>query len=62
MRLFSKNFDGNEQNKRKSLYSNETPSYSIVKNWYNEFTCGQRSLPERRPKMFVIPETIDAVR
>ena len=50
----------------KSLYGDEAPSYSTVKNWYNEFNRGRRSLNdefrEGRPKTAVVPENIDAVR
>ena len=50
----------------KSLYGYEAPSYSTVKNWYNEFNRGRRSLKdefrEGRPKTAVVPENIDAVR
>ncbi|XP_037959311.1 uncharacterized protein LOC119688717 [Teleopsis dalmanni] len=50
----------------KSLYGDEAPSYSIVKNWFNEFNHGRRSLNdefrESRPKAAVVPENIDAVR
>ena len=28
----------------KSLYGDEAPSYSTVKNWFNEFNRGRRSL------------------
>lgn len=48
-----------------SLYSNEAPSYSTVKNWYNEFNRGRCSLQdesrEGRPKSVVVPKNIDAV-
>lgn len=48
-----------------SLYSDKAPSYSTVKNWYNEFNRGRRSLQdefrEGRPKSVVVPENIDAV-
>ena len=47
----------------KSLYGDEAPSYSTVKNWFNEFNRGRRSLEdEGRPKTAVVPENIDAVR
>ena len=50
----------------KSLYGDEAPSYSTVKNWFNEFNRGRRSLEdegrEGRPKTVVVPENIDAVR
>ena len=50
----------------KSLYGDEAPSYSTVKNWFNEFNRGRRSLKdedrEGRPKTAVVPENIDAVR
>lgn len=49
-----------------SLYGDEAPSYSTVKNWYNEFNRGRRSLSdelrEGRPKSVVVQENIDAVR
>ncbi|XP_044313067.1 histone-lysine N-methyltransferase SETMAR-like [Drosophila rhopaloa] len=48
-----------------SLYGDGAPSYSTVKNWYNEFNRGRRSLEdegrEGRPKTVVVPENIDAV-
>jgi len=50
----------------KSLYVDEAPSFSTVKNWFNEFNRGSRSLNdefrEGRPKTAVVPENIDAVR
>ena len=50
----------------KSLYGDEAPSYSTVKNWFNEFNRGRRSLNdefrEGRPKQVVVPENSDAVR
>jgi len=50
----------------KSLYGDQAPSYSTVKNWYNEFNRGRSSLNdefrEGRPKTSVVPENIDAVR
>lgn len=49
-----------------SLYSDKAPSYSTVKNWYNEFNRGRCSIQDEfragRPKTVVVPETIDAVR
>ena len=46
----------------KSLYGDEAPSYSTVKNWFNEFILGQRSLKdegrEGRPKTAVVQENI----
>lgn len=49
-----------------SLYGDQAPSLSTVKNWYNEFNRGRLSLSdelrEGRPKSVVIPENIDAVR
>ena len=48
----------------KSLYGDKAPSYSTMKNWFNEFICGRRSLKdevrEGRPKTTVVPEDIDA--
>ncbi|XP_015599901.1 histone-lysine N-methyltransferase SETMAR-like [Cephus cinctus] len=48
-----------------SFYSDKAPSYSTVKNWYNEFNHGRRSLQdefrEGRPKSVVVPQNIDAV-
>lgn len=48
-----------------SLYGNEGPSYSTVKNWYNEFNRGRRSLQdesrEGRPTSVVVAENIEAV-
>ncbi|KAL7739826.1 hypothetical protein ACLKA6_003268 [Drosophila palustris] len=50
----------------KSLYGDQAPSYSTVKNWYNEFNRGRNSLNdefrEGRPKTSVAPDNIDAVR
>ncbi|XP_037952518.1 uncharacterized protein LOC119682999 [Teleopsis dalmanni] len=50
----------------KSLYGDEAPSYSTVKNWLNEFNRGRRSLKdefrEGRPKTAVVPDNIDVVR
>ena len=31
----------------KSLYGNEAPSYSTVKNWFKEFNRGRRSLKDK---------------
>ncbi|XP_055316153.1 histone-lysine N-methyltransferase SETMAR-like [Sitodiplosis mosellana] len=49
-----------------SLYGEQAPSFSTVKNWYNEFNRGRHSLQdehrEGRPKSAVVPENIDAVR
>ncbi|GFU33705.1 hypothetical protein NPIL_562891 [Nephila pilipes] len=49
-----------------SLYSDKAPSYSTVKNWYNEFNRGRCSIPDEsragRPKSVVVPEKINAVR
>lgn len=49
-----------------SLYSDKAPSYSTVKNWYNEFNRGRCSIQDEsragRPKSVVVPEKIDAVR
>ena len=43
-----------------------SPSYSTVKNWFNEFSCERRSLKdevrEDAPKTAVVSENIDAVR
>lgn len=50
----------------KSLYGGEAPSFSTVKNWYNEFVRDRRWLfdefREGRPKSIVVPANIDAVR
>ena len=50
----------------KSLFRDKAPSYSTVKNWFNEFICGRNSLKdevrESRSKTTVVPENIDAVR
>ena len=50
----------------KSLFDDQAPSYSTVKNWFNEFICGRNSLKdevrESRSKTTVVPENIDAVR
>ncbi|GFU36548.1 uncharacterized protein NPIL_180281 [Nephila pilipes] len=49
-----------------SLYSDKAPSYSTVKNWYNEFNRGRCSIQDEsragRPKSVVVPEKINAVR
>ena len=46
------------------LFGDYAPSYSIVKNWFNEFNCGRRSLKdevrEGPTKTAVVPENIDA--
>ncbi|GFT74146.1 HTH_48 domain-containing protein [Nephila pilipes] len=48
------------------LYSDKAPSYSTVKNWYNEFNRGRCSIQGEsragRPKSVVVPEKINAVR
>ena len=50
----------------KSLFGDKAPFHSTVKNWFNEFNCGLRSLKdevrEGRPKTAVVSENIDAVR
>ena len=50
----------------KSLFGDKAPFYSTVKNWFNEFNCGRRSLKdevrEGPPKTAVVSENIDAVR
>ena len=50
----------------KSLFDEKAPSYSTVKNWFNLFNCGRRSLKnefrESPSKTAVVPENIDAVR
>ena len=42
----------------KFFYGDETPFYSTVKNWFNEFNCGRRSLKDeirkRPPKTAVV--------
>ncbi|GFS53078.1 glutamate receptor ionotropic, delta-1 [Nephila pilipes] len=49
-----------------SLYSDKAPSYSSVKNWYNEFNRGRCSIQDEsragRLKSVVVPEKINAVR
>ncbi|GFU41222.1 hypothetical protein NPIL_661871 [Nephila pilipes] len=49
-----------------SLYSDKAPSYSTVKNWYNEFNRGRCSIQDEsragRPKSVIVPEKINAVR
>ncbi|GFS88258.1 hypothetical protein NPIL_702731 [Nephila pilipes] len=49
-----------------SLYSDKAPSYSTVRNWYNEFNRGRCSIQDEsragRPKSVVVPEKINAVR
>ena len=48
------------------MFGDKAPSYSTMKNWFNEFNCGQRLLKEEdgegSPKTAVAPENIDAVR
>ena len=50
----------------KYLFGNKAPSYSTVKNWFNEFICGRRSLKDKvcegPPKTVVVSENNDAVR
>ena len=50
----------------KSLFGNKAPFYSTVRNWFNEFNRGLRSLKDKvregPPKTAVVPENIDAVR
>ena len=50
----------------KFLFVNKAASHSTVKNYFNEFYCGQRSLKdevrEGPPKTAVVSENIDAVR
>ena len=49
----------------KSLFGNKALSYSTVKNWFNEFNCGRRSLKDEMrkgpPKTAAGSENIDAV-
>ena len=53
-------------NEFKSLFGHSAPSYNTVKNCFNEFYCGRRSLKdevrEGPPKTAVVSENIDAVR
>ena len=48
------------------LFGDKAPSYSTVKNWFNEFNRGRSSLKDEvrevPPKTAVVPENIDAVR
>ena len=48
----------------KSLFGDNAPFYSTVKNWGNEFNCGRRFLKDEfrevRPKTVFVPEHIDA--
>ena len=48
------------------LFGDKAPSYSTVKNWFNKFNCGRRSLKdevhEGRPKTAVVSVNFDAVR
>ena len=48
------------------MFGDKAPSYSTVKNWFNEFNCGRRSVKdevrEGCPKTAVVSENIDAVR
>ena len=48
------------------MSGDKPPSNSTVKNWFNEFNCGHRSLKdevrEAPPKMAVVSENIDGVR
>ena len=49
----------------KYLFGDKAPSYSTVKNWFNEFNCDRCSLKdevrEGRLKTAVVSENIDAV-
>ena len=47
----------------KSLYGDKAPSYSIVKNLFNEFNRGRSSLKDefREGPPAVVPDNIDAV-
>ena len=49
-----------------SLFGDKAPSYSTVKNWFNEFNRGRSSLKdefrEGPTKTAVVPDNIDAVR
>ena len=48
------------------IFGYEAPSRTSVYRWYREFNRGRSSpqdeFREDRPKSFVVPETIDAVR
>ena len=48
------------------LFGDKAPSYSTVKNWFNLFNCGRRSLKGEVRKgptrTAVVSENIDAVR
>ena len=48
-----------------SIFGDEAPSKASVYRWYGEFNQGRSSLQdefrEGRPKLVVVPETIDAV-
>ena len=50
----------------KTLFGNKVPSYSTVRNWFNEFNCGRRLLKDKflegRLKTGLVSENIDAVR
>ena len=50
----------------KSLFGDKAPSYSALKNWFNEFKRGRGLLKdefhEAAPKTAVVPENIDTVR
>ena len=50
----------------KSLFDDKAPSYTTVKNWFNEFNRGRSSLidefSEAPLKMAVVPENNDTVR
>ena len=50
----------------KSLYDHEAPFYCTVKNWFNDFNFGRRSLKDEVreccPKTAVSPKNIDTVR
>ena len=63
---FQRGLSGQECIVLKSLFGDKAPSNSTVKNWFNEFNCGHRSLKdevrEARPKTAVVSENIDAVR
>ena len=43
---FDDDYQGKSTLKLKCLYGDEAPSYSTVKNWFNEFNRGRRSLKD----------------
>ncbi|GFU43197.1 hypothetical protein NPIL_190671 [Nephila pilipes] len=71
LKTYNRTLNGSENISNKSvrkhcLICDKAPSYSTVKNWYNEFNRGRCSIQDEsragRPKSVVVPEKINAVR